>query len=1162
MTNIRDGILSIYEEPQGERLVYLQIRAGAGVIAFNGHVDLGTGIETALAQIVAEELDLPLDMVRVVLGDTALTPDQGPTIASETIQITAVPLRLAAAQARHFLLGRAARRLNAPEDGVQLIQGQVHWKDTSVGLLEMVEGLDLAMRLDRDVPLKPTSDYLIVGTPVGRRDLPQKVTGEFAYIHDLRIDGMLHGHVIRPPYAGRDSGDFVGNSLIGYDEAAVAGMAGLVAIVRAGDFLGVVADAPHLAQQIAEALPVKWRMPPPLPDMADLRHSLKQQPSTPRVLDASGDFHAGLAACEVKLQRTYLWPYHEHGSIGPSCAVADWNHGHPVIWSGTQNPHMLRGDLAQLVDLPAERLEVRRLQAAGCYGRNCADDVCGDALIMSRAVGRPVRVQLTRAQEHLWEPKGAAQLMEVEGGLAPSGDIGAYSIDSWYPSNRGPNLALLLTGRISPEPRPSDMGDRTIIPPYRIPHKRITVHDMAPVVRAAWMRGVSALPNTFAHESFVDELADAAGEDPVAFRLRHMDDPRMTDLMRRTADEAGWEARSGPRLRRKGRMAYGQGFAFATYVHGSFPGTAAASAAWVCDVAVDVETGEVTLSRVFVGQDQGLVINPDGVRAQIHGNVIQTASRTLLEEVSFDKITPTAKSWASYPIQSFDAVPAIRSMLIERPDAPALGVGESAAVPAAAAIANAIFDATGVRLREAPFTPEKLRSALLERGETEAALPFARPSGRPTGWRARLGFGPRWARAATALGGVLTLGAVALPFHAAISPSPAPAAASFSAEILARGRNVFAAGDCAVCHTAEDGIPNAGGRAMETPFGVVYSTNLTPDAETGMGQWSFAAFERAMRQGISRDGKNLYPVFPYTAFAKINADDMFALYAYLQTLPPVKAETPRATMLAPVNLRPVNAVWNALFHDPTPFAPIPTQSDEWNRGKYLIEAAGHCSACHSPRNVMGAEKTGDSAYTGAMVDGWWAPALAGPEVAGRGWDAESLFAYMRQGHAPGIASASGPMGEVIDSLTALPDSDIRAMSVYLADLAAAKPALASGAPAPANIAPRALAAGPLPGAGSRLFRSACASCHEPGLSGALTAAQVPLDRSVALRAATPEALRTVIRDGIEAPLSLPLRDMPSFAAELSESQIDALAHYLRARYVPDLPNWDGLATAP
>jgi nicotinate dehydrogenase subunit B len=406
------------------------------------------------------------------------------------------------------------------------------------------------------------------------------------------------------------------------------------------------------------------------------------------------------------------------------------------------------------------------------------------------------------------------------------------------------------------------------------------------------------------------------------------------------------------------------------------------------------------------------------------------------------------------------------------------------------------------------------------------------------------------------------LGAVALPFHAAIPPSPAPAAASFSAEILARGRNVFAAGDCAVCHTAEGGTPNAGGRAMETPFGVVYSTNLTPDAETGLGQWSFAAFERAMRQGVSRDGKNLYPVFPYTAFAKIDAEDMFALYAYLQTLPPVKAETPRAAMLAPVNLRPVNAVWNAMFHDPAPFAPTPTQSAEWNRGKYLVEAAGHCSACHSPRNLMGAEKTGASAYAGAMVDGWWAPALAGPDVAGRGWDAEGLFAYLRQGHTPGISSASGPMGEVIDSLTALPDADIRAMSVYLADLAAAKPAPASGVPAPVTTAPRALAAAPLPGPGSRLFRAACASCHEPGLPGALTAAQLPLERSVALRAPTPEALRTVIREGIEAPLSLPLRDMPGFAAELSESQIDQLAQYLRARYAADLPRWTGLGAVP
>ena len=1145
-----EGILSIFEEVKGQRITHLVLRAGQGVTAFNGHVDLGTGIETALAQIVAEELDLPLAQVAVVLGDTARTPDQGPTIASETIQITAVPLRLAAAQARHYLMARAARRLNAPAEDLTLSEGVVRGGEGAVELLALVEGLDLAMRLDREVPVKAVADYRLVGTPVGRRDLPQKVTGAFTYIQDLAVPEALHGHVIRPPYAGRDSGAFVGASLIGYDEAAVSSLPGFVAVVREGDFLGVIAEAPHQAQAIAEALPVRWRQPPPLPDMGQLKETLKDQPSTPRLLDSSGDFAAGLAACRVSLQRSYLWPYHEHGSIGPSCAVADWNDGQPVVWSGTQNPHMLRGDLAQLMGLPPEAVEVRRLQAAGCYGRNCADDVCGDALLLSRAVNHPVRLQLTRAQEHLWEPKGAAQLMEVSGGLSDQAEIGAYAIDTWYPSNRGPNLALLLTGRITPEPRPSDMGDRTIIPPYRIPHKRITVHDMAPLVRAAWMRGVSALPNTFAHESFVDELAHEAGEDPVAFRLRHIDDPRMADLMRRTAEAGGWQERQGPRLRREGRMAYGQGFAFATYVHGTFPGTAAASAAWVCDVAVDTETGEVTLSRVFVGQDQGLVINPEGVRAQIHGNVIQTASRTLLEEVSFDQITPTPQSWATYPIQSFDQVPAIRSMLIERPEAPALGVGESAAVPAAAAIANAIFDATGVRLREAPFTPEKLRQALVAQGLARPAL--AAPAAPPAtgGWRRR------WAGAATALGGMLTLSALALPFQGAIPRSPAPPVESFSAEILARGAQVFAAGDCAVCHTSDTGAANAGGRAMHTPFGTVYSTNLTPDRETGLGDWSFAAFERAMRQGISRDGKNLYPVFPYTAFAKIDGADMFALYAYLQSLPAVRAETPPAQMMAPVNLRPVNAVWNLMFHDPSPLQPDPTRSEAWNRGRYLVEGAGHCSACHSPRNLMGAEKTGAEAYGGAMVDGWWAPALAGAGVVGRGWDEEALFSYLRQGHAPGLASASGPMGEVVASLSALPDGDIRAMATYLADLAGPE----ASPPAPL---PQAGPTGqPLPGPGSRLFRAACASCHEPGLSGAVTAAQLPLERSAALRAPTPEALRTVIREGIAAPLTLPLRDMPGFGGELSSAQIDALASYLRARYAGDLPAWQGLAASP
>lgn len=1127
------GRLSIFDDRPEGRITFLQIDESGLVIARNGHVDLGTGIETALAQIVAEELDLPLNAVRIVLGDTASTPDQGPTIASETIQIAAHPLRLAAAQARQALMGLAERRLNAPATQIHTDGGCVCWRDASLGYGELVAGMDLAMRLDPEMPVKDPASYRIVGQSMQRRDLPDKLTGSFAYIHDLRLDGMLHGHVVRPPYAGRDSGDFVGRSLIAVDRGSVAGMPGLVAVVVEGDFLGVVAESPQQAQAIAEALRVEWRRPPDLPPMDRMAQTIKDQPSSPRLLDNSGDFDRGLAECGTRMARTYLWPYHEHGSIGPSCGVADWRGGAPVVWSGTQNPHMLRADLALLVGLEAEQLEVRRLQAAGCYGRNCADDVCGDALLLSRAVARPVRVQLTRAQEHLWESKGAAQLMEVEGGIGPSGDLHAYALDSWYPSNRAPNLALLLTGRVSPEPHHAMMGDRTIVPPYRVPHKRITCHDLAPIVRAAWMRGVSALPNTFAHESFMDELAHEMGEDPVTFRLRHLDDPRQAELVRRTAEEAGWDPRSGPRFQRQGRMAYGQGFAYATYVHGAFPGTAAASAAWVCDVAVDTETGEVTLTRVFVGQDQGLVINPDGVRAQIHGNVIQTASRTLTEEVRFDAIAPASKSWATYPIQSFAQVPEIRSMLIARPGDPALGVGESAAVPAAAAIANAIFDATGIRLREAPFTPEKLRAALASAGAAVPALPLARAAPRRR-WRPFA--------ALASLGGALTLGALALPIHSAIPVSRPPMAEQFTPETLARGAEVFGAANCAGCHTAENGAPNAGGRAMQTPFGTVYSTNLTPDPETGLGQWSFAAFERAMRHGISRDGKNLYPVFPYTSFARIDDADMQALYAYLQTLPPVRAQTPRAALLAPVNLRPVNAAWNLMFHDAAPLQPDPTQGEVWNRGRYLVEGAGHCSACHTPRNALGAEQA-SRAYAGAMVGADWAPTLAGPGAGARGWDEDGFFAYLRNGHAPGIASASGKMGQVVASLGALPDADIRAMASYLASQVTAAP------PQPQ------LEAQLPPGPASRLFEAACASCHTPGLQGAETAARSPLTVSSAIRAPVPDAVMGVIRDGIEAPLSLPLRDMPGFGSELDEAQMSELAHYLRARFAPDLPAW-------
>src|SRR5262249_47543394 len=393
-----------------------------------------------------------------------------------------------------------------------------------------------------------------------------------------------------------------------------------------------------------------------------------------------------------------------------------------------------RADLALLIERPEAEIEVIRLEAAGCYGRNCADDVTADALLLSRAVGRPVRVQLTREQEHAWEPKGAAQLIDVNGGLNADGTVAAYDFATRYPSNSAPTLALLLTGRIAPVAVVSEMGDRTAIPPYDYDHMRVVANDMPPIVRAAWLRGVSALPNTFAHECYIDELATEAGVDPIEYRLRYLKDKRAVDLVNAVAERAGWKPRPIPE-QKDGDVVHGRGFAYALYVHSKFPGYGAAWSAWIADVAVSKTTGDVSVTRVVAGQDSGLMINPDGVRHQIEGNVIQSTSRALMEEVTFDRASVATREWGAYPIIRFPDLPKIDVLMLPRQDQPPLGVGESASVPSAAAIANAIFDATGVRFREPPFTPERILKGL--RGEelsTSGTLPSPASAPAPDRW--------------------------------------------------------------------------------------------------------------------------------------------------------------------------------------------------------------------------------------------------------------------------------------------------------------------------------------------------------------------------------------------------------------------------------------------
>ncbi|WP_176157313.1 xanthine dehydrogenase family protein molybdopterin-binding subunit [Burkholderia multivorans] len=716
------GSLSSYVPALPE--VFVAIVDDGRILAFNGHVDLGTGIRTSLAQIVAEELDVPAARVTMVLGDTAATPNQGPTIASATIQISAAPLRCAAAQARHALLALAAERFGVDAAQLRVDEGTISAVDRSgaqrqASYAELVAQRRIALTLDPHTRTKDPAQYRIVGRASPRVDLPAKATGELTFVHDVRVPGMLHGRVVRPPYAGHDSGPFVGASLLDVDRTSVADVPGLVAVVTIGDFVGVVAEREEHAIRAARQLRVVWRPHPPLPPLDDPAAAIAAAPAQPRLLLDEGDVEAARTLPDtLTLTRTYTWPFQMHASIGPSCAVADYRapgDGRITVWSGTQNPVSLRYDLATLVARDEADIDIVRMEAAGCYGRNGADDVCGDALLLSRAVGRPVRVQLMRADEHLWEPKGAGQQMRVTGTVSRDGCLVGYDFATRYPSNDAPLLAALLTGTIAPEPRVFEMGDRTAVSPYGCAHRRFVCEDLAPLVRASWLRGVSALPNSFAHDAFVDECAALTGVDPLAFRIRHLQDARAIELLHAVAERAGWT----PRVRRDAdpaRVVRGRGIAYARYVHSRFPGFGAAWSAWIVDLSVDRVTGEIRVERVTVGQDTGTMINPDGVRHQIHGNVIQVLSRTLKERVRFADGKVASREWASYPILTFEEVPDVDVVLMPRQGEPPLGAGESASVPGPAAVANALFDATGVRFYAPPFTPETIRAGLRDAG--------------------------------------------------------------------------------------------------------------------------------------------------------------------------------------------------------------------------------------------------------------------------------------------------------------------------------------------------------------------------------------------------------------------------------------------------------------
>jgi len=677
---------------------WIRVDANGDVTVFTGKAELGQGIKTALLQVAAEELDVALDRIALVTADTARTPNEGFTAGSHSLQDSGTAIRNAAAQVRALLVREAARRWNAPPDALRTMNGVVSSADDRhAGYGELAASLELHVQAQPRAPLKEPSAFRVMDRAVPRVDIPAKVTGGAAYVHDLRLPGMLHARVVRPPGYGA--------KLASLGEHEVERLPGVVKVIRDGSFLAVVAEREWGAIQAMRHLSraARWSETASLPDEARLGEFLAGLASRDDViLDRSAP--AGSAARTI--EASYTRPYLAHGSIGPSCAVAQLAGGALTVWSHTQGVYPDRKAIAQMLGMPPEKVRLVHAEGAGCYGHNGADDAAADAaLIATHVPGRPVRVQWMREQEHAWEPFGPAMLARVRASLDASGRIVDWDYGVWSnthstrPGNAG---SLLAGGDIAkpfqpPPPRaipqPEGGGDRNAIPIYALARARVVSHFLeAMPVRVSALRALGAHLNVFAIESFMDELAQAAGADPVEFRLAHLEDARARDVIRTAAERFGWRKGVAP------GSGVGQGFAFARYKN------LAAYCAIACEAQVDLDTGKPRVKRVVAAVDSGQVVNPDGLRNQIEGAIVQSASWTLYERVAFDARRIRSVDWQTYPILRFDSVPeSVEVHIVDRPGLPFLGSGEAGQGPMAAALANAIAHAGGRRLRDLPL---------------------------------------------------------------------------------------------------------------------------------------------------------------------------------------------------------------------------------------------------------------------------------------------------------------------------------------------------------------------------------------------------------------------------------------------------------------------------
>ncbi len=684
---------------------WIRVGADGEVTVFTGKAELGQGIRTALTQVAAHELALSPDQIDLVTADTARTPDEGVTAGSHSMQDSGTAILNAAANARALLAEAASWQFAIAPSQIEMRDGAAHAPDgRRVGYGELAASLSLEVEVRLDVPRRQGGTP-VIGQNLPRLDIPAKVSGGEAYVQDMRLPGMLHARVVRGPSDG--------TKVKAADIAAVEKMPGVAKVVRNGGFMAVIADQEWRAVKALHRLQAAgWERSAPPIAAADLRDTIHRLPAQDvPIFDYPGPASpADARALRVRYSRPHLM----HGSIGPSCAMALWENEGMTVWTHSQGVYPLRKALAELLKLDLEKVRCIHVEGSGCYGHNGADDVAADAALAARAVpGTPVRLQWMREQEHGWEPLGSAMVVEMAAEL-DGNRIASWRHDVWSNthSTRPTTAGGLLAGRevdppfVPPKPKPIPMpeggGSRNGNPIYALPNAHGVFHFVGQMpVRVSALRGLGAQMNVFAIESFMDELALATDTDPIAFRLAWLKDERARAVVQRAAERFGWSKRGD------GGEGSGTGFAFARYKN------LASYCAVAMEVRVDRDSGEIRVPRVVAAVDSGEAVNPDGIRNQIEGGIVQSLSWTTREAVGFDSTHRTSFDWSGYPILRFPGVPGrIDVEVIDQPRQPFLGAGEAAQGPASAALANAVAHALGIRLRDMPLSPERVKAAL------------------------------------------------------------------------------------------------------------------------------------------------------------------------------------------------------------------------------------------------------------------------------------------------------------------------------------------------------------------------------------------------------------------------------------------------------------------